>query len=217
MKPIETYDYKGYTIEIHTDEDPQNPREDYDNVSVFAFFNKRYRLGDKDHGIRDTDYSSFDEMEDAIRKKFDVAVITPVYMYEHSGITIASHPFSCPWDSGQIGFAWITKKSARETWLYKVITKERLKKLEAALESDIKVYDNFLSGEVYGYVIKDPDGNDVDDGSCWNWYGDDVKGEDSYAVKEAKSSIDHEIKRRENAAKPENNPAQMKLGMEGVS
>jgi hypothetical protein len=32
-------------------------------------------------------------------------VILPLYLYDHGGITISCSPFSCPWDSGQVG--WI--------------------------------------------------------------------------------------------------------------
>lgn len=216
MTPLQVYSYRGFTIEIHQDLDPLNPRKEFDNLAVFAFFHRRYSLGDKDTGIADRDYSSWDEMEAAIWKKFDVAVLTPVWMLDHSGITIRSHSFNDPWDSGQIGFAWITKKAARESYGWKTITPSRCKILKEALESEIKTYDDFLTGSVYGYVIKDPDGNDVDDGSCWGFYGDDGYGEDSYAVREARSTIDHEILSREKAekSKNENNPAQLKLGME---
>ncbi len=207
--------YKDYTIKIETDEFPSNPRTEWDNMTVMAFFHKRYNLGDKDPGISDRDYGSWDEMEDAIRKKFDIAVISPVYMYDHSGITIATRPFSCPWDSGQIGFVWITKKSARENMLWKAITKARLKRLEEVIEAEIEAYDNYLTGEVYVVSAEDPDGNSIH--CVGGYFGEDGCDEDGYAVDEAKSAIDYDIKERERLAKPKNNKDQMVLPLEGVA
>ena len=39
-------------------------------------------------------------------------IVLPVYLYDHSGIRISTSPFSCPWDSGQVGVIYCTKKKA---------------------------------------------------------------------------------------------------------
>ena len=38
-------------------------------------------------------------------------VILPLYLYDHSGITMSTGPFSCPWDSGQVGWIYASKKT----------------------------------------------------------------------------------------------------------
>ena len=78
-------------------------------------FHRRYDLGDK-HSIKHEDYDGWDEMETALEKKFD-AVILPLYLYDHSGITMNTTGFSCGWDSGQVGFICISKKRKQETTL----------------------------------------------------------------------------------------------------
>ena len=115
-------------------------------------------------------------------------------MYDHSGYTIATRPFSCPWDSGQIGFVWITKATARKEMAWKMITKARLKRLEEIIEGEVKNYDDYLTGSVYTITVVDPEGNDVD--SVGGWFGDDGCDEDGEGVREARSTIDHEIKHR---------------------
>ena len=44
----------------------------------------------------------------------DQYVILPLYLYDHSGITISTRPFSCPWDSGQVGWIYASKDTFRE-------------------------------------------------------------------------------------------------------
>lgn len=41
-----------------------------------------------------------------------VYAIVPVYMYEHSGISLSCSPFSCNWDSGIIGFMICDREQA---------------------------------------------------------------------------------------------------------
>lgn len=191
----ETIDYQGHKIEIHTDENAQNPRTDYDsNMAVFALFHKRLVLGDKDHGYDSKDYSGWAEMEKAIRRKEkDIVAMTPVYMYDHSGITIASTPFSCPWDSGQIGFAFVTKRKIRENYAVKKVTKKQIERATAEMQNEIDLYDQYLKGEVYGFIIKtkglgrNPSltAEEIFD-SCWGYYGNE-------AETEAKSIVDHRL------------------------
>jgi len=37
-------------------------------------------------------------------------VILPLYLYDHSGITMSTSVFSCPWDSGQVGWIYASKQ-----------------------------------------------------------------------------------------------------------
>ena len=220
---IETYEHKGYSINIRHDPDPQNPRTDCDNLTVMACFHKRYFLGDKGHNISEADYSSWEEMQEGIAKKHDVAVIAQLFLYDHSGLRIKVGSFNgllsqghAEFDSGPIGFIWITKDAAYKEYGYKKLTKARIAKLQAYIEKDVEIYDDYLSGAAYGFVIEDADGVEIDDGSCWGFLGYASVKEDGDAVSEAKSIIDHEIERRRKDAMLENNPNQMTLNMEGV-
>ena len=84
---LETIEHYNHSIEIHQDDDPSNPRED-DNLGTMVCFHNNYDLGDKDHGYVLNDYDSWGELKEAILKDNPKAVILPIYMYEHSGITI---------------------------------------------------------------------------------------------------------------------------------
>lgn len=215
---IETYEHKGFKIQVTQDEDAQCPREE-SNVATLVCFHKLYNLGDKDHGYSFKDYGSWDEMEAAIRKEEDVAVIQPLYLMDHSGLSIRTTPFGCPWDSGQIGFAWISRKQAMSVFNRKNMSKKLLADLNTIIVNEVKTYDDYLTGAVYVVAIENPDGEVVE--ACGGHFGYDSVKEDGYAIQEAKESIDlmaadYEAAKRLEAL-PENRKDQLTLGLPGIS
>ena len=180
METVHEEMYKGYSIKIYPDNDGESPRE-WDNLGTMVCFYRRYNLGDKNNFHSSSDVQSHIETSNAIA--------LDVYMYDHSGITINTTGFSCPWDSGQVGVIYVDLDKVRKEYGWKHITKERRKKIEQYLRNEVEVYDDYLTGNVYGYVIEDQQGGHVD--SCWGFYPDrgDNRGY-SYCLKEAQSSAD---------------------------
>jgi hypothetical protein len=74
----------------------------------------------------------------------DTDIKIPVYAFVHSGIILSTSPFSCPWDSGLIG--------------YLVFPQEVENPLEVA-KSELKEFNYYLSGECYGVVTEELDSN----------------------------------------------------------
>ncbi len=209
-----TVEYKGFEIEIIQDDCPMNPRE-WDNIGTMICKHSRYNLGDvkdSEDYVRygnsvEEDMAMYfyvnhidkrhDEHEDGMLTAKGISAVNrwmeknvlwlPLYLYDHSGITMSTGSFASRWDSGQVGFIYITKKKVREMYGWKIVTKERKEKLYSYLESDVKTYDQYLTGEVYGYNVEEI-GN-----SCYGYYGD-VGIED--AITEAKNDIDYEILRK---------------------
>ena len=135
-------------------------------------FHNRYSLGDK-HDYSSNNYNGWDEMKKAIIRKEDVAVILPLYLYDHSGITMNTTGFSCNWDSGQVGFIYMTKKDAIENWGKKILTSKVIEKAKQCLIGEVKVYDQFLQGDIFGFKVKTIDTKEELD-SCWGFYGDEA-------------------------------------------
>lgn len=77
-------------------------------------------------------------------------------------------PFSCPWDSGQVGYIYVTFERARQEHGWKVMTKARRAKLIECLQDEVKAYDDYLTGQVYGYVLTNDNGDTID--SLWGIY-----------------------------------------------
>lgn len=171
-----TESYKNYTITIDQDTDSESPRE-WDTLGTMVCNHRNYNLGDKESKQIPWDqFNSWDEVEKYLRKKYDVAVLLPIFIYDHSGITINTTGFSCQWDSGQVGFIFVEKKKVRAEYRITKITAQIKDKVTKYLTQDVKTYSQYLEGEVYWFSISDKHGNEVD--SCGGYYGfDEVKNE----------------------------------------
>jgi len=187
---MEDITHKGIKIKIEQDQDAESPRN-WDNLGTMVCFHRRYDLGDKDHGYDSDDYNGWAAMEKAIRAKEDAALILPLYLYDHSGLRMKIGSFQgllpqghAEFDSGQVGFVFVSKKKVREEYNVKRITKKTLEKAYEVLKSEVNAYDQFLSGDVWGYIVEeDEDGNELPSSlheSCWGFFGYD------YCVEQAK-------------------------------
>ena len=93
----------------------------------------------------------------------------PLYVYEHSGMTMNTGGFSCPWDSGQAGWIYTTKeevlkcggmiKSEKGNYI-KVTERNWRKAAQIWMEGEVELYDQYLQGECYGYIIDELDMDD---------------------------------------------------------
>lgn len=139
MEPI----YEKDGVKIYRDEDPPNPRVDYDNIGKMVCWHSRYALGDIPVEYPKEAFNTWEELEQTLVDDHGPCTVLPIYMYDHSGITISIAPFSCPWDSGQVGFIYCSEARALE---------EGIDDIEACLKAEVEEYDQYLSGKVYGYV-----------------------------------------------------------------
>ena len=162
----------------------------------------RYTLGDVqitdgDGGFVDHLTSKFDipydvdETEERFMKRArkwceDNLIMLPLYLYDHSGITMSVGPFSCPWDSGQVGWIYVSKEKIREEFKVKRISKKTLCKVQKMLTQEVQTYDDYLTGAVYGFQVE---GGPED--SSWGYYGDSGF---KYAIAEGKEAVDAYIR-----------------------
>lgn len=131
-------------ITIRVCEDPFMSYKD-DKQAVWVGFHKRYNLNDTDIESQDT----LEEVEAKIHEKYNVAIIKPLYMYEHSGIAFKTSPFGDVWDSGRLGFIFITKEKADEMgW-------ETAEQLDKALEHEVEIRNKFESEYIYEITRED--------------------------------------------------------------
>lgn len=207
----------GYRLKIIADNDPTNPRTDWDNATIMVCEHGRYNLGDENgrDGAKDAvrasrdyrdswedgdealDLSEPGDLWAAVQRCSDI-IARPLYLYDHSGITIrmsrgGGNPFSCQWDSGMVGFVMMTKAMILSNWM-KPATGRLSAKLKAQAEDlmagEVETYDMYLTGDVWGYVVEkiDPEepeeeGEEVD--ACWGMFGSD------YAKEEGESVLQH--------------------------
>lgn len=170
MTAIKTYTHGNARLEIHADESPESPRN-WDNLGKMICHHNHYSLGDK-HNINPKDYNSLAELTKAIKRIEDAVIMIPMYMYDHSGITIRTTPFECRWDSGQIGFIIASGKKIREEFGVKRISPKLKAKVTKLLEAEVEVYNQYVTGDVYGFKMFV---DDVETDACWGFFGNDVK------------------------------------------
>lgn len=142
---------KGLTLEVFRD-DIENPRKYYQdsNIGRMICFHKNYSLGDEHKFARHED---FDKWID--EHKMEIACIKPLYLYDHSGLSMSTSPFADKWDSGQVGYIYTTYDLA-EAFGY-----ADTKAIENKLENEVFEYSSWLEGvpEYYSFQITDEDDN----------------------------------------------------------
>jgi len=196
--PIETETYRGFTIDVLPDEDPPDPQRDYDPFGVMVCFHGGYDLGSADHGYHEEDYTGWKGLRDAIVADHPGAVILPLALLDHSGITMrvgeAGAFWSDPqgWDSGQVGFIFascemvgeafnLTPHPKHPTWTGSA-TMERT---EAALRAEVEQYARYLEGSVVVFTVTATSGLVID--SLGGYYNVDD------ALTGARTSVDGHI------------------------
>ena len=159
-----------YKLEIFDDLNPCSPRE-FDNLGTMVCFHRRYNLGDETK-LKSSDFSSWEELENYLYKEEDALIAIPVFMYDHSGLWINTTGFSCPWDSGQVGYIYISKEKVRREYNCKRISKKLKEMIREMLCSEVDLYNDYLSGNVYGFTLTDKENSEEIDSSC-GFYGTD--------------------------------------------
>jgi hypothetical protein len=180
---IETRTHRGLQVSLYHDADCSSPREN-DNLGTIIAWHRRYTLGDTDAPRCDP--------EDFDPHAYPVCL--PVYMYDHSGIALSCGrrgQFADRWDSGQLGWIYVTRAKLLAEYSCKVLRKATIEKATKVLEAEIAEYSAFVEGQCYGYVVEDEDGDQLD--SCWGFIGDKYAWE--AAIEAADWQADARLKR----------------------
>lgn len=117
-------------------------------------------------------------------------VVLPLYLYDHSGITMSTTSFNDRWDSGQIGWIYTDKKTILSQCgkfqndkgnLIKITERNWKEAAYQNLKEEVKIYDMYLQGQAYGIIIEEynSDLKEFDEiDSCWGFYDDSYNEED---------------------------------------
>lgn len=172
MKKVLKFPELNAKVTIKQEDSPESPRC-WDNLGTCLFFHRNYDFGDKvDLSFSEWDLSTLARVKVALEKKHNAVVILPVYMYDHSGQTINTTGFSCPWDSGQLGFIFVTRKKLLKEYGGKRVTAKIIERATKVLEGEIQTLDQYIRGDVYGFIHKDLV-TKKEQNSCWGFYGDE--------------------------------------------
>ena len=102
----------------------------------------------------------------AITELTDEFFILPLYLYDHSGITMNTTGFACQWDSGQVGWIYVEKDAILKNWVAEELTPELIQQAKDLMVAEVAHYDLYLRNDCYGYILE-KDGEHVD--SCYGF------------------------------------------------
>lgn len=158
-----------YTYEIKQDELAENPRDEFDTLSVFYGLSGHYLIG----GKNDVELRYRDSLEDEIKDlRKEGAVI----------VEFSSNNGPC--------YAIVTVSKLKDEYLKHGYSMRKAKYwARRCAQEEIEEFLAWGNGEVYGYEVTDDDGEVVD--SCWGFYGESGRKE---AESEAKSFIEWKMK-----------------------
>ena len=154
-----------FSCRVEPDTSPQSPR-DWCNLWHLCLSHKKYSIGDQDAAVDFKQFSSWDEVEDFLKTERKACCIEPVSMTDHSSISLYRGKPKDSWDSGTVGFAYVTEKDLVECYGEK--WQSRLKDIYNALDMELEAYTQYLNGEVWCCIVRDRHGNVVD--SCGDFY-----------------------------------------------
>ncbi len=189
METLAKIPYKGYSINVYQDSDPQSPDE-WDNDERFLVaFHRDFTVERTDftQGLCESIARNGKYEDDSINYEAKQAIkdyhVFGLEAYIHSGVVLAlsneGNFVDRQWDVSQLGLVFVSKKEARY--------KRHARTLALSL---IETWNDYLSGSVYGYMIeKDGEKN----GGVWGFCGDYEK---SGLIDNAKDEIDGEIASR---------------------
>lgn len=161
-----------YTLRVYYDEDPCNPREDYDHETIIYSNHRRYNPDG--HKI-DEIFGEDDRLDrEFVRDHY----MLKIYAHIHSGISLSTTPFSDAWDSGLFGIIAIPKS-----------TFDSKEKAEKFMEGEIQELQQYYDGEIWCWRVFDKEGDEVD--SCYNYY------DEKQAESEAEDVINSIIRQKE--------------------
>lgn len=131
-------------VEIVQDNDPEMPEDD--------IFQITYKKGSRHTlGTEAVTNEEFENIREAIAIGRYVGM--PVYAYVHSGSTIATTPFSCPWDSWQSGFIYAPRLTCVAEFGKKRFTKKVQERAIKYAEGVVKDFNSYLTGDVWGAKV----------------------------------------------------------------
>jgi hypothetical protein len=148
------------TVTIKQDHHAEIPRND--EVAICYRNSSRYTLGTV--AMCESDLHKQEQ-----RFKRGEVYALPVFAYIHGSIQLSTTPFSCPWDSGCSGIAIASKREFKDE-----------AEAHRCIRSLIEQVNQYLNGDVWGYVITDEEGNELE--SCWEMFGIDYCKEEATAT-----------------------------------
>jgi hypothetical protein len=138
-------------VKLWHDPDVDRPGLDDDAIKIVVF-HRKYTNPNPECG------STPDEVQGWCEANDGLFWWKPLYMYDHSGTTYSTSPFSCPWDSGRVGIIALLRSEFPDPATY--------------AEGLLKEYTAWANGDTWGWTRGDE--------NCGGFYSREAALEDAY-------------------------------------
>lgn len=159
---------KNYMLVIEQDDySKENPRE-WDNIGTMLCWHRWYKLGDENHYASPRDFleemvmpyiAEDAKLEDVSNSKIlsilreNDFIILSIFLLDHSGLSISVSDFGDKWDSGQVGWIYVSPEKIKKE--YGAVNENTKKAAQKRLKAEIEIYDSVLSGNVWYFTLYD--------------------------------------------------------------
>jgi hypothetical protein len=188
---IESKEVGSYTVEIYPDYDYgcfyEPAKEYWDQGIQFITWERNSTL---------SDLHSFTDKEAVARIGEKIGYCFNLYKYEHGLVAYNVSGFSCPWDSGQVGYLVIPYSALPEG----LSATDELKSAEQLAKGVCEEITDWCNGNYVMFVVRDEHGDILD--SCGGFNGSDYE----YAFEEGEAAAKYWLDKKyeEDAADLEN-------------
>lgn len=173
----ETFEYKGFTVRIYIDECVDEPTWVWESIDFILCNNdSNYVFGEKGYNI--DSYTPWGEGEWDLSGETDAEVVAeererweddhdPGYLCYPLHVGEAHGPGTTTFDHSTFDRSNAFLLVPVATNLSEQLADER--DIDKLVEQVLETYNQWAQGDVFGFVIEDSDGVEID--SCWGFYG----------------------------------------------
>lgn len=164
-------DIHGQFFKLFYDDNTDSPRNDT-NVATILTWERNYSSPDennntleefaKKHGVDVSKEWDLDSIMEAMRK--ERYYVVPVYALHHGVSHYSIDDFNDQWDSGVVGVAFCKKQEELP---------DNDEYLRMIIDREVKMYDAWVNGEIYGIARLDKTEDVLDETTEWTILDDD--------------------------------------------
>jgi hypothetical protein len=98
-----------------------------------------------------------------LKHEDEMVCFLPLYLYDHSGLAMSTTPYSDPWDSGRVGYYYVSKEDAIEGG-YDV---KDIKSIQEKMIDEVSEYNSYLEGSYIKIEFSLYDFHILDEGTIY--------------------------------------------------
>ncbi len=144
---------KGLELRIGYDEDAEDPQNDDEPTAIIKGMHRKYQIGQLPE-YNSGNFNGWEDFLEGLKEDWNPAVISPVYMMDHSGLSFSMGPYGGMYghfDSGQVGYIFVPRTHLMEYWGWKNLNEGRRRELYEVMKTCLESYEQYVNGNLLRY------------------------------------------------------------------